>query len=82
VETTFTHANSQFQPFQELALSPIEGFNRFAPFKALRRFKVQGSRVQRNQEWFQVAFQSFQRSSAALRVKSVSGDPRHAAIDK
>ena len=33
METHFTHANSQFQPFQESALSPIEGFNRFASFK-------------------------------------------------
>ena len=32
-------------------ISPFESFqsfNRFAPFKALRRFKVQGSRVQSN----------------------------------
>jgi hypothetical protein len=32
------------------ALSPIEGFNRFAPFKALRRFKVQKFNVQSNFE--------------------------------
>jgi hypothetical protein len=36
-----------FQTFQTPALSSIERFNRCAPFKALRRFKVQGSRVQR-----------------------------------
>jgi hypothetical protein len=42
----FHLCNSQFQSFQEPALSSIEGFNRFAPFKALRQFKVQGSRVQ------------------------------------
>ena len=38
METHFTHANSQFQPFQESALSPIEGFNRFASFKPFNRF--------------------------------------------
>jgi hypothetical protein len=39
IGTSFNLESSQFQSFQP--------FNRFAPFKALRRFKVQGSRVQR-----------------------------------
>ena len=38
METTFHVCSSQFQSFKP--------FNRFASFKALRRFKVQGSRVQ------------------------------------
>jgi hypothetical protein len=39
-----------FQTFQTACPEPIEGFHRCAPFKALRRFKVQRSRVQSDLE--------------------------------
>ena len=43
---------NRFAPFiREISpFQTFESFNRFAPFKALRRFKVQGSRVQRGIE--------------------------------
>jgi hypothetical protein len=53
--------SSQFQSFQT--------FHHFAPFKALRRFKVQGSRVQGDLEAGFNSSSRSKRSTAALRSK-------------